>query len=478
MQLKRFLTLTLFAAFTTGVWAQVTSPQTTSTATGGVPGIPRSKHVVVVTLENHSYEQVVGSSQMPYFNQLISQYAIADQYYATMHNSLSALMRLTAGQTVTTNDNTMQFFNVDNIVRHMQASGRTWKSYQSELPYVGYLGYNVGEYVKRHNPLAYFTDVESSLKNNIVPADPNFQNDIANSTLPEYSYVTPDLLEDAHDGTPAQADAWLKANIPQLLGSPQFQKDGILFIVWDEGNLSPVDPRNGGGRVATVVIGPQVKRGYHSQIQYNHQSLLRSTCLALALTGCPGGGAEAVPMTDMFQASGASMLQVNLASPAQNAVNGTVHLQANGIAGANPATGMAAYAGGKMVARSTTPSLTANLNLAPGTYVLTVRAWDTTGAWADLQRTITVTAPQLAVNLVFPTTTYVGSPVHIQASGVPGASPAGKMAAYMDGTQVAQSSTPNLNVDVPATKGSHTVTVKVWDTAGHTAQTQYSVTVQ
>jgi hypothetical protein len=160
---KRFLSLILLATCVTEAWAQV----------------PRSKHVVIVTLENHSYEQVVGNSQMPYFNSLIAKYAIADRYYATTHNSLSALMWLVAGQTVTTNDNTLLFFNVDNIVRQMQKDGRTWKSYQSNLPSVGYLGFNTGLYVKRHNPLAYFTDVESSLRNKIVPRIPYLQNDIA-----------------------------------------------------------------------------------------------------------------------------------------------------------------------------------------------------------------------------------------------------------------------------------------------------------
>lgn len=462
MLCKRFLNLILFAAVVTGAWAQV----------------PRSKHVVVVTLENHSYEQVVGSPQMPYFNSLIAQGGIADRYYATMHNSLSTLMWLTAGQTVTLDDNTMQFFNVDNIVRHLQASGRSWRSYQSQLPYAGYLGFNVGEYVKRHDPLAYFTDVESSLKYNVVPSVPNFQNDIAHGTLPEYSYVTPDLIEDAHDGTLSQADAWLKANIPQLLASPQFKEDGILFIVWDEGSVRPVDPRNGGGRVATLVLGPGVKRGYHSQVQYNHQSLLRSTCLALALSGCPGGGAEGVPMIDFFQPKQSATLQVNLISPAQNSVDGMVHVQAAGISGTHPAGGMVAYVGNTAVAKSSTPNLDTYVNLAPGTYTLTVRVWDTWGAYTDLQRTLNVTAPTLAVNLIYPTTTFVGGPLHIQATGISGTNPATGMAAYVGNTLVAKTSTPSLSADVPVAPGNYTVTVRVWDKYGASAAKQYTVTVQ
>lgn len=262
--------------------------------------VPRSRHVVVVTLENHSYEQVIGNTAMPYFNQLARQNALATQYYATRHNSLSALMWLVAGQSVTTYDNTMKFFDVNSLVREMQRSGRTWKSYQANLPYRGYLGYNVDYYVKRHNPLAYFTDVESSLRENFVPFSPWWNNDIADEHLPEYSYVTPNLMEDAHTGSLSAADTWLKNNIPQLLNSPEFRRDGVLFIVWDEGSLNPLDTRYGGGRVATIVIGPMVKKKFRSSVHYNHQSLLRTACDALALVSCPGAGATASSMRDFF----------------------------------------------------------------------------------------------------------------------------------------------------------------------------------
>src|SRR5690242_859540 len=77
--------------------------------------VPRSHHVWVITEENHSFE--AAAADMPYLMSLGNEYGIASQYYADMHNSLSALMHLTAGQTVTTNDSTSDTFNVDNIVR-------------------------------------------------------------------------------------------------------------------------------------------------------------------------------------------------------------------------------------------------------------------------------------------------------------------------------------------------------------------------
>jgi phospholipase C len=132
---RYLLALILGTAFAAPAWTQQ---------------MPPSNHVVIITEENHSFEQVIGNPNMPYFNRLAQQYGLALQYYATTHNSLTALIWLTAGALVTTNDDTRQTFNVDNIVRHILAHGKTWKSYAEDLPYVGYDGFNVGEYVKRH----------------------------------------------------------------------------------------------------------------------------------------------------------------------------------------------------------------------------------------------------------------------------------------------------------------------------------------
>ena len=59
--------------------------------------IPRSSHVWMITEENHSYEDVVGNSKMPYYNQLIKQYGLATQFYSDQHSSLPALMWYVAG---------------------------------------------------------------------------------------------------------------------------------------------------------------------------------------------------------------------------------------------------------------------------------------------------------------------------------------------------------------------------------------------
>ena len=247
--------------------------------------------------ENHSYSSVIGSSAMPYLNSLASKYGLATQYYANTHPSIGNYFMLTTGQIITNNDSFCSTISNDNIVRHLLTAGRNWKSYAESIPYAGYTGCGSGEYAKKHNPLAFFSDVaNSSEKYNLVPFT-QFSKDLVNDVLPNYSFIVPNLLHDAHDGTLQQADAWLKTNIAPLIASATFRKDGILVIVFDESFDS--DKAHGGGHVAAVVIGPKVKAGHKSTSLYQHQNTLKTLMEALGVTSFPGAARSAVSM-NMF----------------------------------------------------------------------------------------------------------------------------------------------------------------------------------
>ena len=270
----------------------------TITVSGTAPSVPASSHVFLLVEENHSYSNVIGSSSMPYLNSLATKFGLATQYYANTHPSIGNYFMLTTGQVITNNDSACGTYTQDNIVRHLLSAGKTWKAYADSLPSVGYTGCGVYPYVKRHNPLAYFSDVaNSSEKNNLVPFT-KFASDLANNNLPNFSFIVPNLLHDAHDGSLSAADAWLKANIAPLLASATFQKDGILIIVFDES--LDTDTQHGGGHVAALVIGPKVLAGHKSTVLYQHQNTLKTLMKALGISTYPGAASGASPMNDMF----------------------------------------------------------------------------------------------------------------------------------------------------------------------------------
>jgi phosphatidylinositol-3-phosphatase len=260
---------------------------------------PTFSHVVVLLEENQSYSEVMGNSSMPYFNSLASQYGLATQYFANAHPSLPNYMVLTTGLTETLDDNFAGTISDDNVVRELVKAGKTWKSYAESLPSPGYVGGDSSLYVRRHNPFTYLSDVQndSSQAANIVPFT-QFAADLANNALPQYSFIAPNVMDDAHDGSLAQADAWLQTNIAPLLASSAFQSGGLLIITFDEGNQS--DVMHGGGQVATLIISSTAKKGFHSQILYQHQSVLRLVLSGSGIETFPGTSATAPDMTEFF----------------------------------------------------------------------------------------------------------------------------------------------------------------------------------
>jgi len=256
-------------------------------------------HVVLIVEENHSYSDVIGNSAMPYFNSLASQYGLATQYFAVAHPSLPNYLALTTGLTETFDDNFSGTISDDNVVRELVKAGKSWKAYLESIPSPGYLGGDSGTYLRHHNPFTYLSDVQSdnSQAANIVPFT-QFAIDLGNSALPQYSFIAPDVMDDAHDGTLAQADAWLQANISPLISNPSFQSSGLLIITFDEGDQSDSD--HGGGHVATVIISSQAKNGYQSQTLYQHPSTLRLILAGSGVDNFPGMAATAPDMTEFF----------------------------------------------------------------------------------------------------------------------------------------------------------------------------------
>src|SRR5579863_6095516 len=176
---------------------------------------PPSKHVVMVMEENQSYSTVGGNTiAWPHFNNLISQGALPTNYYADAHSSIPNYFMLTTGQTLTFDDSSTTVWNVDNIARRMLAANVSFKVYAEGIPR-GYLGGNTGLYVIRHNPFAMLSDVadNAQVANQAICPFSQFAADLASHSLPQFSFIVPDINDDAHNGTPQQADSWLQANV-------------------------------------------------------------------------------------------------------------------------------------------------------------------------------------------------------------------------------------------------------------------------
>ncbi|HLK54322.1 MAG TPA: alkaline phosphatase family protein [Candidatus Angelobacter sp.] len=297
-----FLAATLICAGCGGVASKVTTNPPPPSAT--------ADHVFLVVLENHSFGQVIGNPAMPYLNGLATAHSLAADYFANAHPSIPNYFMLTTGNLETFDDNFPGTISDDNIVRALTGAGKTWKAYIESIPSVGYTGPSAGTYLKRHNPFAYLTDVAGSPAQaaHMVPF-PQLSADLNAGSLPNFVYILPNSQDDAHDcpggGSSctddqqlAAADAWLKANIDPVINNPKFG-NSVLIITFDESVAT--DFTNGGGQVATVLVGPHVKTGFRSSTTYQHQSLLRTVLQLLSVGDMPGASAIAPSMGEFFQ---------------------------------------------------------------------------------------------------------------------------------------------------------------------------------
>jgi len=217
-----------------------------------------------VVEENRAFRHVVGNHSMPYFDALMQRGALLVNYHGVTHPSLPNYLALFSGSTRGVTDDGCDYqYASANLYTELKAAGLSFASYSQGLPETGSTTCRAGDYRKQHNPGAYWSN---------VPAEANrrfsdFPEDY--SKLPALTFVIPDQQHDMHDGSPARADAWLKANLAAYVDWAK-QHDSLLIVTWDED-----DGTTKSNHIATVIAGAHVQRGAYSQ-HADHYNLLRS----------------------------------------------------------------------------------------------------------------------------------------------------------------------------------------------------------
>jgi hypothetical protein len=249
----------------------------------------RSSHVIVVVMENAEYGEVIGSSSAPYVNRLVRRYGVATQSYAIRHPSLPNYLALTSGSTQgISSDCTDCGVSAPNIVDQMETAGIAWKAYLEDVPRPCFTGANAGGYAKKHNPFAYYADVVRTPRRCVrLVGFGALASDLRAGALPTYAWISPNLCDDGHDCGVGAGDRFLARTMPALLR--ELGPHGFLVLTWDEGSS---DERccgvAAGGRIATIVAGPEVRAGSRSSTPVDHYGVLATIERALGLPELAG----------------------------------------------------------------------------------------------------------------------------------------------------------------------------------------------
>ena len=255
------------------------------------------QHVIWVWMENKSASEVIGSSQAPYINSVASECGLATNYHNLTHPSLPNYVGATSGLPLSSLGQFLSDCSPSRRCSTTAASifsqGETWTGYEESIP-KDCDKKNAGEYAVRHNPPPYFSKLPFCKPKKVVRHGSKISDDVpygelasdlAANALPDFSFVTPNLIDDMHDGTVADGDAWLADNLPTILNSGEYQAGHVaVMITWDEGEPEDpagencvADPSGAGCLVPTIIVSPSTRAGTTSATFFDHYSLLRTT---------------------------------------------------------------------------------------------------------------------------------------------------------------------------------------------------------
>ena len=264
--------------------------------------VPPHDRVVVVVMENKSYNQV---RTQPYTMSLMAQGATFTQSYGVAHPSQPNYIALWAGSMLgVTNNNcpaTGSPFSAENLGHACEAAGLTWRAYSENLAVAGSAACSYdgnassGLYTRKHEPWTQFSNLNHANERPYT----DLASDLAANTLPNLSFIIPNNCHNSHNNLTLgcdvlSADAWLASSLPDVIAG--LGPKGLLVLTWDE------DDNVSGNRILTVFVGPQVLDGVSSVQFITHYTLVRMICEALGLTPFAGAAGEA-SITNVWEAT-------------------------------------------------------------------------------------------------------------------------------------------------------------------------------
>jgi hypothetical protein len=238
-------------------------------------GLPAFRHVYVVVMENEESTSIVGDPDAPYINSLIARYGLAANYTGVAHPSQPNYIALFSGSTQGVRDDATHTLSATSLADQIEASGRDWRVYAQNLPdapcFTGGSSSGGpdgrGTYARKHNPAISFVGISGDpARCAKIQGFSHFDPSAA-----EYELIVPNMCNDMHDCPVRTGDTFLKGFLPRIIDSPEMA-GSVLFLTWDEGTSGA----GGGGRVATVVIGPGIPAGLTSDTRHDHYSLVRT----------------------------------------------------------------------------------------------------------------------------------------------------------------------------------------------------------
>ncbi|MEK2645660.1 alkaline phosphatase family protein [Bdellovibrio sp. BCCA] len=227
----------------------------------------RFKKVLIIVLENTDYAEAL---KQPFLQKLTRQGALLTRMNGVTHPSQGNYIALLGGDTMQVANDDPVNIKGTNLVDLLEARGYSWKGYIEDYPGNCFTGPTKGRYARKHNPFISFTDIAQNPSRcaNIVDTKA-FEKDAVAGTLPSFALYAPNLDDDGHDTGIGFASNWLQKNFESKFSDPQFMKDLLVVITFDESKT------RSGNLIYTALLGDSVIPGSSTNQTLTHIDLMR-----------------------------------------------------------------------------------------------------------------------------------------------------------------------------------------------------------
>ncbi|KAH9947845.1 phosphoesterase family-domain-containing protein [Amylocystis lapponica] len=240
---------------------------------------------IQIWFENTDYNTAASS---PVFQSLATQGLLMTSFYAVTHPSQPNYQAVVGGDFFGTSVDDFRAIpsNISTVVDLLEAKNISWSSYQESMPYDGYTGYNYTSsdyitgngsytyYVRKHNPLIIYDSVSNVTERALRIRNFNdFATDVNASALPQWMFITPNLVNDGHDTTITFMAQWIQYWLVPLLSDERFNNNRTLILLtFDETETYTIN-----NQIWTLALGgalPASLRNTTDDTFYTHYSAL------------------------------------------------------------------------------------------------------------------------------------------------------------------------------------------------------------
>ncbi len=403
--LPYLVSLLIFVGLVFGVVYQVVPTNELSVVAGPLP--TPIQHVILIMMENLATATVVGGGGVPYQTSLSQAYAWGGtNYYAICHPSTGNYIALTSMQPLHCGSDgppVAPYYSVNNIYNQLNTAGKSWTEYEEAATQPCQLT-SSGLYATRHTAAPYYADLNpggsGSCQTNDIPISSLVNNFPYAQTPGDFTFIVPNLNNDAHNTNAQTGDTWLASFVPKLIAQSWFSRS-VIFITYDESGspqLNTGPGTDGGGPVPMFAVSPYSAGLGALTGTHDHYDLLATMEWLLGVPQLAGGNGAytPAPMTSLFSFGTCTKCAAGLSaglsvSPSSIKTGATATFTATASGGAPPYSyAYSGLPGGCGTATGTTVTCEPSI---PGTYAASVVVTDSAGSIATAGATLSVTSP-------------------------------------------------------------------------------------